>query len=1014
MLQFFLDSPIKWLRNIVQSWVRRLLKNEPGDVTNRLSTDRKMSQSAKIAKKSRFFWLTAGLAGLVVAAGVWAVWPISSDVMEIRALDAVKKGNLSEAESWLKRLQRRRPRDLEVLNTLAELADRQGRPRDGIDWLTLAAEASPEPAPRFVETGARAFESHLADRATQLYTKALIADPHLLGGYSALARLALITHQPVQLRQTISAADQQSVEVIDDPILLWLWIVGDRGQWGSTDAEAWLSAAIKNEPNNTVLLAALARVLMQSSRIEAAQEIWASPLTEARTGWPLRLVRAEWEIQTDQLSAAASTLATLPTEADGDPRTWHARARLAAVDSDAELALALAGEALRLEPMLTAAAHLRGKLLDRLHRGEEAREQLAKAVQMDQLHQRTLQLLQQSTPDGQDALAAAELAAELGLDRWAELVSRWVTRRSPRFKISERLEMLRTQPARPSPLTVPSVNAVDQAALRQRFDVRPRKSPTLPSTITPQATAQLRFREVTDAIQLNFTYEFGHAPEHWLMETLGGGVAAMDYDHDGRLDLFFAQAGPLSLTKATASFSPCTLFRNNFAERFHDVTLPSSAGVAGYYHGCVAGDFNEDGFVDLILCGYGQTTFLRNQGDGTWIDDTLAAGLTNDRWTTSGTAVDLDRDGDLDLYQAAYCDAPLSPSLRTCRDGGKFSACRPNAYPPARDILWENCGDGRFVDRTLAAGMTEDGGYGLGTVAADFDSDGWPDVFVGNDTTANFLWWNEAQSLKLSEGGLAAGVGVDGQGRAEACMGIACGDVDGNGFLDLFVTNFHDETATLYLNNGSRSFEDRTEAAGLSNTGRQLMGWGTQFVDLNADGWLDVVILNGHLHDMPQSPQVYFNQAGRFTEVSATAGDFFQKPALGRSLAVGDFDSDGRDDLAVSHQTGPAAVLRNESPAGNNVRLQLVGSTSVRDATGTMIRATIGERKIVQQVTRQGGYLSSCSPEVGLGLGQATHIDQLEITWPSGQVDHYEHVPAGTHWLLRELQPPLKKTRDPE
>ncbi len=960
------------------------------------------------ARKFRSFRLGWGAALVGLAAGLWALWPESDAQLESSAVEAVGKGNLSVADECLRRLQRRRPRDVSVLNALADVAFRQGRERDCVVWLTKAAEESPQPVTAYVDVGGRALQFHLAAAAEQLGARAIAADPKRLDGYSALVRLLLITRQTESLRRTISLADRQRVDLTEDPVLLWLWIVRDSGQWGTTDAEEWLQQAVKNDPRNAVLSAALARTLLQESRSDEARKLWASQDADRTEAWPLRLVRAEWEAQSGAFDAAATTLETMPAEADLDPRTWLVRAQLVVAEENLPLALMLVEEALLRDHLLMEAAYLRGRLLDRLDRAEESRSQLTRAALLDQLRQRTLQLLQQSTPEGTDALTAAELAVQLQMDRWAELVTSWAVRRDPKVTLPDGLQALRQRAERHPAWLTPVGVVVAGKSLRQQFESRPRTAITTKALPPSTESRELRLNDVTAAMKLDFQYEYGHAPERWLMETLGGGVAAMDYDRDGCLDLFFAQAGRLSVDAAVNQFQPCALFRNIAGTSFENVTPTADAGTTGYFHGCVAGDFNEDGFVDLVLCGYSQTTLLCNQGDGTWIDRTAAAGLTNDRWTTSGTVMDWDRDGDLDLYQAAYCDAPLSAALRTCRDGSRFEACRPNAYSPARDLLWENRGDGTFAPRTDEE-LKEDRGYGLGAVAADFDSDGWDDVFVGNDTTANFLWWNEGQGKSLSEGVLAAGVGLDGNGRAEACMGIACGDVDGNGLLDLFVTNFHDETATLYINHGGRLFTDETDTLGLSNAGRKQMGWGTQFVDFNADGWLDVVILNGHLHDTPQLPQLYLNTGGRFVECSATAGDFFQRPALGRSVAVGDFNGDGRDDLAISHQTGPAAILQNDSQTGGMVRLQLVGITSHRDAVGAMVRAHVGDRELVRRVTRQGGYLSSSSPDIELGLGAAIQIDKLEIVWPGGHVERHENVPAGTVWLLREARPPLTK-----
>ena len=250
--------------------------------------------------------------------------------------------------------------------------------------------------------------------------------------------------------------------------------------------------------------------------------------------------------------------------------------------------------------------------------------------------------------------------------------------------------------------------------------------------------------------------------------------------------------------------------------------------------------------------------------------------------------------------------------------------------------------------------------------------------------------------------GLIAGVAIDGSGRAEACMGIACGDIDGDQRLDLFVTNFFDETCTFYQNLGDLMFEDRTSQFGLSNAGRRLMGWGCQFFDADNDGWLDLAIVNGLLHDTPQLPQFYRNRNGRFTEQSSKVGAYFTVPKLGRSVATWDYNRDGRVDVVVSHQSEPASVLRNESEAGRHVTLTLVGTRSVRDATGAVIRARIGDRQIVRLVSSQGGYLSACSADVVIGFGKATAVDDVEIQWPGGLRERFVRMPAGDRLCLRE------------
>ena len=520
------------------------------------------------------------------------------------------------------------------------------------------------------------------------------------------------------------------------------------------------------------------------------------------------------------------------------------------------------------------------------------------------------------------------------------------------------------------------------------------------------------------------------------METLGGGVAVLDYDRDGWPDLFFAQGGSLSyLPIPGAEYGQ--LKRNLQGLKLADVTTVANAVATGYSHGCAAGDVDNDGFTDLLICRYGGVTLLMNQGDGTWspsaiINEVLKrsspplndpqSALTRSPsepsnfrdkfWNTSAAFVDLDLDGQLDLYIAGYCHAPLSQLLRTCRDEGHYTPCRPSTYPAEPDTLLINTGTGTFENRSAACGIRDENGYGLGVIAADFDRDGLAEIFVGNDTTQNFLWHrdkptNQPAALEFLELGLISGVAVDGSGRAEACMGIACGDIDGDERLDLFVTNFFDETCTFYQNLGNLQFEDRTQLVGLSNAGRQLMGWGCQFIDADNDGWLDLAILNGHLHDTPQLPQFYRNHEGHFRDRSSAAGDYFQQPRIGRAVATWDYNRDGRMDLVVSHQVEPAGVLRNDSHANHHLTLTLIGTKSARDATGAVITATVKNRKIVRLVSTQGGYLSACTSDVILGLGSQNLIDELEIDWPSGLHQRFHNVSTGRHLVVREGQSEL-------
>jgi len=966
-----------------------------------------MSSRANAAPKKRLrSALTIGVCAAVAIYCARFLLTPSRVQLEQQAFDAIKHNDLPRARAVLLRLS---PRDNDVLQLLADVAFRRGEKQECLQWLERLAETSSNPVEGFCSAGAKAFEFALPQESERLYRRAIKASPGLLVLYSRLARLYLAWQRGDQLRQIIAEADRAQAPLADDQVLLWLWVVGDHVDWHEDDSRDWLKSVAQQQPDPFATAALMRSATPSSTSLDDAKGM--SP--ELRRAWPNLVVEVERQLTNGRLSDAAKSAQQFSTDADSHPGVWFVRGHVAAAAGDLNAAVDAFERASQLDPLFVAPRYQRGHLFAKLGRNEESIHALQQALKLDEFVQKCVRLLQTTHPDLDDLISIAALAIDHDQYRWAQLVCQVSAKRDSSAKLPPTL--LKVQQANYAALAMPQLTTTSPWSLQNSSVLR--NSSTAAQATHSQGQSVIQFKETTTELGLDFGYEYGHSKERWLMETLGGGVAVLDYDLDGWPDLFFAQGGPLEVSSSTQP-KHGKLFRNDRGERLVETTIEATAVVSKYSHGCAVGDFDNDGFPDLLITHYGGATLLANCGDGTWIDRSESLGLDGDsstsavkantRWNTSATFSDLDRDGQLDLYIAGYCHAPLSRELRTCREGNQFSPCRPGSYPAEPDTLFMNDGHGRFHDRSHELGIEADAGYGLGVIAADFDQDGLPEIFVGNDTTQNFLWHRKTVTTRshlaapFSEVGLISGVAVDGSGRAEACMGIACGDFDGDQQLDLFVTNFFDETCTLYQNLGGLQFEDRTQQSGLWNAGRRLMGWGCQFFDADNDGWLDLVILNGHLHDMPQLPQFYRNERGRFQEQSSSVGHFFSAPKLGRSVAVCDYNRDGRPDFVVSNQTEPACVLRNDSEAKHQITVRLVGKNSVRDATGAIIHARIGDRKIVRLVSSQGGYLSANMPDVIIGLGDAATLDELTIEWPNGAQDRHVNVAADQSLVVRE------------
>ncbi len=519
-----------------------------------------------------------------------------------------------------------------------------------------------------------------------------------------------------------------------------------------------------------------------------------------------------------------------------------------------------------------------------------------------------------------------------------------------------------------------------------------------------------RFDSVAAAIGIDVVHVNGASPDKYLAETMGSGGVLVDYDADGWLDVFLVDGG--SLADATiAAQARHRLFRNRGNGTFEDVSARSGIVHRDYGMGACAADYDRDGRVDLYVTNLGPNALYRNTGQGAFTDVTRAAGVGTPGWSTSCAFADLDRDGDVDLFVTNYLDAGRDNN-RYCGDARRRIRvyCHPLNYKPLPNTVYRNDGNGTFTDISARSGVAAVSGNGLGVVIADYDDDQWPDVFVANDAVPNFLFHNEGKG-RFSEVGLASGVAVARDGKSRAGMGTDVADFNGDGRLDLVVTNHEFETHSLFRNDGAGQFTDVTIDAGIGPPTLPFVGFGVVFFDADNDGAQDLSIVNGHVVDNTalfrtgsthaQRKLLFRNTGGRFTEIGGALAPF-ASPAVGRTLAAGDLDNDGDLDLLVTANGGRAEVLRNGSRTGNALLLALTGVASNTDAIGARVRVTAAGRTQVREVKSGASYLGQNDLRVHVGLGSAAVIDRIEVVWPGGRTETMTSVKANQLVAIRE------------
>jgi hypothetical protein len=530
------------------------------------------------------------------------------------------------------------------------------------------------------------------------------------------------------------------------------------------------------------------------------------------------------------------------------------------------------------------------------------------------------------------------------------------------------------------------------------------------------APAEDIFTDISASAGIHWRHTSGESKDHFLIEAMGGGVAFLDFDNDGLMDIFLVTGGETPHGKSQTP-PRNALYRNLGNGRFEDVTARSGlARIPFYGMGVAAADYDNDGFPDLYITGYPSSALYHNNRDGTFTDVTEKAGVANPgKFAASAAWFDYDRDGRLDLFVTNYVKFSFDGPQR-CSYEGQPTYCAQTAYEGDSPRLYHNDGGGKFTDVTEKAGLAKLTGRALGVVALDIDGDGWPDLFVARDASPNLLLLNKHDGT-FEDAGLAAEVALNMDGDARAGMGVDAGDVTGNGWPGFVVTNFNDEHHALFVNPGRFPFEERTAQSGLASLTRSLVGWGTHFLDFDNDGNLDLIIVNGHLNEViertrrdvsyREPPLLLRNSGhGNFQNMEKLAGPTFQEKFRARGLAVGDIDNDGRTDVIFTCLNDSPVLLRNTWTSGGAwVGLELQGTRSNRDAIGAKVVVPLGDRKLVRWITGGSSYLSSHDKRLIFGLGEhAPHEVSAEIQWPSGQVQTVTGLSIGRYHKIVEPQ----------
>ncbi|MFV1967783.1 MAG: FG-GAP-like repeat-containing protein, partial [Pirellulaceae bacterium] len=955
--------------------------------------------------------------GLVLLS-VWAYrtwrWRSVDDLVR-EARDALADGQWYRSQDLVARALRREPQCARALVTAGEVAEKLDRPDEALRFYEQAVDDGSLDS--IVATGAagdlRFQLGYLTDAEARFRAVLRHAPRHV----AANRRLATLL--------TLEGRRWESIPYLYELLRQEQYTIAELVLLGSLkelyDDTPLLERSIQALPADPIPMLGLARMADDRGQPDRTAEWIAKVLAVYGDLQEAQATKGRWLLKADLLEEARAWAAHLPPSADAHPDIWFLRGELAEVDDQPEGALRCYWETLQRNPNDAKANYRISQLLLKRNDAETARLFLRRSEHLVELEE-ILHRILFNERSLETLMRAGRLTESLG--RWREA---WGWYYAAAYfhpgdaTAGEQRDRVKRQIRPETPMVQPATNP----ALRVDYASYPVPSwhPNRPSDPLPPidrlSPSHISFEDEAVTRGIDFTYFNGTNAEVsgiMIYQTLGGGSAVLDFNGDGWPDIYFGQAGDWPIQPKQQDYLN-RLFLNLDGERFSDVTAAAGCGDNGFGGGAAVGDYDSDGFPDLYVANIGKNRLYRNNGDGTFSDVTDESGLSGSVWTVSCLLADLSGDGDPDIYDVNYLRG-RAPFERKCIDekNGLMRTCKPQLFTGEQDQLFVSRGDRSFRDVTSTAGILQPDGKGLGLLAANLAGSDGPSWFVANDSTANFFFLNRTRRdgdlFDLAERAAISGLAFDGSGQRQACMGVAADDADGDGLLDLFVTNFYAESNTLYLQREGGLFEDASREAALRESSWQTMGFGTQFLDADLDGWPDLIVLNGHIDDFRHKnipwkmpAQFYHNQGGgRFVEAAAdTLGPYFQQMRLGRGATRVDWNRDGKEDIIASHMGAPVSLLTNRTAhAGHFLAVRLRGVASNRDAIGTIVSLTAGDRVRVKQLTAGDGFCASNQRQLLFGLGDHDRCTKLHVAWPSGSEQTFEDLPCDTEILLIE------------
>lgn len=959
--------------------------------------------------------LAIALVVLGAFAGSHSIWNASATERLLhRAAVRLSHEEYIEAEELAKEVLRLDARSSLALLIAGEAAVRQSHSEDAIHYFQqVEDDGSADAVHALYRAGERLMATGHAREAEQSLRRALQHDP----GH-ALANKKLAVLLQIQGRTRESAPYVRRLLLDGDLAKDHLLMIGAIDTTYVEDYQ-FVENCLKSDAANSAVLLGRARQSLAKSRLKDAEPILQRIVAEQPDSIEAQARLGGVLVERGDDRRFLEWRRKLPRGAESHPEIWHVQGLWARRNGQLLGAARCFLEAARLDPNHKGAIFQLSQLLSETEHADVVAQLSVRSQRLSQLH-----YLLMEVRFGYNAQLARKMVDLLDLlDRPLEAIGWCYVLKDWKMGNEEwaipRAEQIRVKLTGEETLTLASGNPV------ARLDPNDFPLPRWPDTAAESEELQspsardgaIQFADTARDAGIEFQYFNGTTADSGLghiLQATGGGIAVIDYDLDGWQDLYFIQSGPFPIQPGQSQYTN-RLYRNLGNGRFQDVTAATGLADAGYGQGVAVGDYNSDGFPDLYVANFGTNRLYENTGCGNFIDVTDRAGVSGDHWTTSCMIADLNGDALPEIYAVNYALKDEVLELN-CKHEDQPRTCAPTLLTADQDQLYYNLGNGRFENVTQECGIVAPDGKGLGVVAADFEHRGQLDIFVANDTSANFFFHNETvgpgAKPSFNEEAIVTGVGFDELGNLQACMGLAAGDANGDGLLDLFVTNFYGESNVLYLQGEDHRFTDATRKANLRESGFHMLGFGAQFIDGELDGWPDLIITNGHIdltfsHGNPdRMPPQYMRNlgGGKFVELTAESlGPYFQGKYFGRALAKLDWNRDGREDVCISHLDAPTALLTNTTPAtGSYLAVKLCGVTSNRDAIGAIVTVEAGERKWVQHVIGGGGYFVSNQRQLLFGLANSESVDRLTINWPSGNVQTFKKLPVDQEVVIVE------------